>query len=265
MRRKYICKNGVVEVTQFCVGDNQGGDRKWRRAKSQEDKRDENARQAIRVAARILNCNFGPEDVLVTLTYDDAACGKLFAGMDQDQILDKAKRILSGKLEQVRKLLQGESGKNMSVTADIDGETGEAVRVHHHVVITRAAGELLRKKWNHGIAHEESLYRQDDYTPLAAYLLEQVRHRPGRKKYCCSRNMEKPLVEEQVLRDTPDNEIKVQPGARVIDRFYKAGEISQYVRYKRRPRAAKRGGHKMGQSDPDGRVMDGNIPETAGG
>ena len=57
MRRKYICTNGVVEVTQFVVGDKQTGGRKWHRAKSAEDKRDENARQAVRVAARILNCN----------------------------------------------------------------------------------------------------------------------------------------------------------------------------------------------------------------
>ena len=77
MRRKYICTNGVVEVTQFTVGDKTENAPKWHRAKSQDDKRDENARQAVRVAARILNCNYTPEDYLVELTYSDESMEKV--------------------------------------------------------------------------------------------------------------------------------------------------------------------------------------------
>lgn len=58
----------------------------------------------------------------------------------------------------------------------------------------------------------------------------------------------KPKVEEQVLAEAPDNEIRVQPGAKVLDRTpYREGTLSQYVRYKRKPKAAKRGGHKEGK------------------
>lgn len=267
MRRKYICTNGVVEVTQFVVGDKQTGGRKWHRAKSQEDKRDENARQAVRVAARILNCNYGPEDLLLTLTYSDEEYTRLFAGMEQDDVLEKAKGVLSGVLEKVRKELRGSACKRngqcpfptdskdgaaqmrtFAVTADMDGETGELVRVHHHVVVTAAAARTLAERWKCGLVHTENLYKQDDYTPLAAYLLGQVRHREGKKKYSCSRNMVKPKVEEQVLAEAPDNEIRVQPGAKVLDRTpYREGTLSQYVRYKRKPRNAKRGGHKEGR------------------
>ena len=132
---------------------------------------------------------------------------------------------------------------------ELDQETGELVRVHHHVVVNAEAAELLEQKWNYGLVHTEKLYRQDDYTPLAAYLLGQVRHREGKKKYSCSRNMVKPKVEEQVLAEAPDNEIRVQPGAKVLDRTpYREGTLSQYVRYKRKPRVAKRGGHKEGSN-----------------
>lgn len=266
MRRKYICTNGVVEVTQFVVGDKQTGGRKWHRAKSQEDKRDENARQAVRVAARILNCNYCQEDALLTMTYSDEEHARLFAGLDPDETLEKAKKVLSGVLEKVRKELKNgriatsatpprndreKSAADMrtfAVTADMDGETGELVRVHHHVVVTSAAAQSIAERWSHGIVHTESLYKQDDYTPLATYLLGQVRHREGKKKYSCSRNMVKPKVEEQVLAEAPDNEIRVQPGAKVLDRTpYREGTLSQYVRYKRKPRAAKRGGHKEGR------------------
>ncbi len=264
MRRKYICTNGVVEVTQFVVGDKQTGGRKWHRAKSAEDKRDENARQAVRVAARILNCNYGQEDVLLTMTYSDEAHDRLFGGLDPDETLEKAKKVLSGVLEKVRKELKnGGQGsgrptdatqmRTFTVTADMDGETGELVRVHHHVVVTSAAAQSIAERWSHGIVHTESLYKQDDYTPLATYLLGQVRHREGKKKYSCSRNMVKPKVEEQVLAEAPDNEIRVQPGAKVLDRTpYREGTLSQYVRYKRKPRAAKRGGHKLGRDSEEG-------------
>ncbi len=280
MRRKYICTNGVVEVTQFVVGDKQSGSRKWHRAKSAEDKRDENARQAVRMAARILNCNYVQEDKLMTLTYTDSEYEALFLGLDPEEVIEKAKSVLSSVLEKARRDLRGKriaaapaephnnnvrlDMRTFTVTADMDGETGELVRVHHHVVVTAAAADRIAGRWEHGIVHTENLYRQDDYTPLAAYLLGQVRHREGKKKYSCSRNMIKPKVEEQVLAEVPDNEIRVQPGARVLDRTpYREGTLSQYVRYKRKPRAAKRGGHKEGADKACGGTED--CGNTKGG
>lgn len=256
MRRKYICTNNVVEVTQFVVGEKQTGGRKWHRAKSQEDKRDENARQAVRVAARILNCNYTSEDVLLTLTYSDEKHERLFDGLGPDEIWEKAKKVLSGKVENARKeFKRADSTANLEmrtfcVTADMDQQTGELVRVHHHVVVTSEAADFVEARWNCGLVHRENLYRQDDYTPLAAYLLGQVRHFEGKKKYSTSRNMVKPIVEEQVLEEVPENEIKVQPGAKVLDRTpYREGLVSQYVRYKRRKKMGKKGGHKEGLTD----------------
>lgn len=256
MRRKYICTNNVVEVTQFVVGDKQTGGRKWHRAKSQEDKRDENARQAVRVAARILNCNYTSEDIMLTLTYSDEEHTRLFDGMNPDEIWESAKKVLSGKVENARKEFKRTGGaaglemRTFCVTADMDQQTGELVRVHHHVVVTVEAADFIETRWNCGLVHRENLYRQDDYTPLAAYLLGQVRHFEGKKKYSTSRNMVKPIVEEQILEEVPENEIKVQPGAKVLDRTpYREGFASQYVRYKRRKKVGKKGGHKEGLTD----------------
>lgn len=254
MRRKYVCKlNDVVEVSQYVVGDNTEGSPKWKRSKKQTDKRDENARQAIRVLARILNCNYTTQDYLVELTYSDEAHERLFDGLDPDETWTRAKEIVGGKLDAVRKEAKktGCAIKTVAVTADMDGETGEMVRIHHHVVITTDALPILKKKWKHGLVLNKNLYRQGDYTPLAAYLLNQVRHMENRKKYSCSRNMTEPEVYEEVLDELPKNEIKVQPGAKVLDRTsYKEGYASQYVRYKRRPKTPKRGGRKQGSSSP---------------
>ena len=306
MRRKYICTNGVVEVTQFVVGDKtQATGKRWRKAKTREDKRDENARQAVRVAARILNCNYGPESCLVTLTYADESAEKVLGSADKDrdveiarrgiapqgrdveiatsgldapprndnslvqagqgkpvwtaspsaprndseleETYDRAREVLGKFLEKVRRKAKrlDIAMKTFAVTSDLDAETGELVRVHHHVVVNAEVVGLLEESWKHGHVHTENLYKQDDYTPLAAYLLGQVRHQANRKSYTCSRNMVQPKVEEMVISEDPGNEIRVQPGARVLDRSpYREGTVCQYVRYKRKASTRKRGGHK---------------------
>lgn len=55
-------------------------------------------------------------------------------------------------------------------TSDMDVETGEAVRVHHHLVIQRVGFEAAAKKWGLGTVDYQILRDQDDYTPLAEYL-----------------------------------------------------------------------------------------------
>lgn len=271
MRRKYICTNGVVEVTQFTVGDKAAlTEKRWRRAKTREDKRDENARQAVRVAARILNCNYTQEDYLVELTYSDESMEKALGvtydqlqegdgspctgeALDLDEIWGRAKGVLAKRMEQVQREAKKKNieVKTFATTSDMDQETGELVRVHHHVVVNAAGLEILKKKWTCGLVLEKHLYRQDDYTPLAVYLLGQVRHKENRKKYSCSRNMVQPEVEEMVLAEDPCNEIRVQPGAKVLDRSpYRDGTVNQYVRYKRKPSTRKRGGRKLGSMSP---------------
>lgn len=258
MRRKYICKKaGIVEITQFPVSDREEstadakGRIRWRRAKSTEDKRDENARLAVRRLARTINCNLDAQDYLVTLTYSEESYDALFRGMDQDQAWEAAREELSKIMQKVMRKARRQkmTVRHIDVTADMDGETGELVRVHHHVLITGNAMQLLQGVWEHGMVDVEHLYRQSDYTPLAAYLLAQVRHFPNRNKYNCSLNMEKPEVQEEVFDKDPETEIRVQPGAKVLDRTpYREGSVVQYVRYKRRPATQKRGGKKLGNS-----------------
>ena len=140
MRRKYICTNGVVEVTQYTVGDKtQTTGKRWRKAKSQEDKRDENARQAVRVAARILNCNYTHESCLVTLTYSDESVAEFLnmnendpsvscadsspcAGEPMEAVYGEARMLLSKKLEQIRRAAKktGMEMKTFALTSDLD-------------------------------------------------------------------------------------------------------------------------------------------------
>ena len=247
MERRYICGNGIVEKTRFYVGDNTALHPRWKKAKTKADKRDENQRRAARELARIFNCNLDGKGFLVTLTYSDSAYDSLFGGMDEDQILREAKRLSGLFVRRLKRKANAEI-KTVCTASDRDvKEDGslEPVRVHNHIVVMGAGIEEIRASWEYGIVDIESIYeKQEDYTPLAVYLVSQVRSLQDFKKYSASRNMDKPKVEERVIIGDPGEEIRIQPGAKVLDRMtYREGSVVQYVRYRRREKSVKRGGH----------------------
>lgn len=260
MERRYICKNGIVEKTRFAVGENTAVHPRWRKAKSSQDKREENQRQAIRELARVFNCNASQEDWFVKLDFAPAAYEKIFAGMNPDEILVEAQRQGSLFLRRLkRRVACKEQLKAVTTASDMDAETGELVRVHLHLWISGAEEQQVRDAWKMGsCTHMEHLYRQDDYTPLAAYMLEQVRPVPNMKKYIPTRNLEKPVVEDRVVSGDPADEVRVQPGAKVLSRTpYREGMVAQYVRYKRREPKKKRGGKK--ETGTEGQTETGKI------
>lgn len=131
--------------------------------------------------------------------------------------------------------------KYIAVTSDIDGDTGEAVRIHHHLVIAAEglSWDLLQQQWKLGSVDIRRLRGQKDYTPVAVYLLRQVRRQPDAKKYAVSRGMLLPVITEREVLGNP--EIRVPAGASVLERAeYNEETVVQYVRYvqkKRRPRS----------------------------
>lgn len=252
MERRYICKNGVVEKTRFAVGENAAERPRWRKAKTAVEKREENQRQAVRELARILNCNADGSGFLVTLNYSEADHERLFAGMDEDAILRESSRQAGLYIRRLKRKA-GTGIKYAYVASDRERlEDGTLVpcRVHNHIVVMGATQEQLRDCWELGVCTDiRHLYEhQEDYTPLAAYLVLQVRSLENYKKYNASRNMDKPEIQDRVVKGDAGEEIRVQPGAKVLDRMtYREGSVVQYVRYKRKPKAQKRGGHKMAE------------------
>ena len=250
MERKYKCRNGIIERTRFAVGENTAIRKRFRKAKTPRDKREENKKQAVRELARSFNCNLDETGWFVTLTYSPEQHERLFAGLDEDQIVeasDKQGALFLRRLK--RKTGLGLKFWYKSSDREVD-ENGELVpaRIHLHLVIMGATQEQIREAWGKGeILDCQNIYEhQEDYTPLAVYILAQVRDIPNKKKYISSRNLEKPIIEDRVLEGDPNDEIRLQPGAKVLDRLaYREGSVVQYVRYKNKPRV-KRGGHKLG-------------------
>lgn len=171
-------------------------------------KHDQNARQAVRVVARILNCNFHHGDLYVTAKFDDGHLAEI--GGDYKTLT----RLLGNFTKRLKRHLrrQGVELKWLAVPSEKDGETGSPKRLHVHMVITGqgitwrdgawyVGNAPLDDLWGMGSIYAEPLRDQGDYTQLAVYMLRQARRDVAdAKKYSCSRNMAKPEITERVAR-----------------------------------------------------------------
>ena len=142
--------------------------------------------------------------------------------------------------------------KAVLITSDVDHETGELVRVHHHVVLAAEgiSWDLLRGEWKHGSVDIKQLRAQPDYTPIATYLMRQVRKQPDKKKYRVTQGMEQPKIEEREI--LCNSEMRAPAGANVLERSeYTAESIGQYIRYVPKKREYRRKRTQEWKGDTD--------------
>lgn len=237
-----IRSGNVIEKSQFFVGSRRPRqDRK--KGSSTLSKMDANMNQAVRRLARILNCNFTTKDLLVTLTYDDE---HIPASIEE---ADKACSLFMRRLN--RELALSEvKARSVWVTADKDSKTGKPVRLHHHIVLSGdgiilktegkvlngyvGIGRNLTEVWKAGFVNIEQLSQQDDYTPIAAYLVKQTINVPDAKKWHTSRGMEKPVLVSETIVEC-SSELKAPGGADVKEvGHYDAETGTHYIRYIRK-------------------------------
>lgn len=248
----------VIEESIFPVAPNTQPRKGRRRGATTVRKQDANDRDAVKRLARTLNANCVPGDLLIQPTYTDAALYALADGLqegDLEELRRRAEHDLALFLRRLSRELgrQGGTLRAVSLTSDMDGDTGEIVRVHHHVVLMGSGlrmedGELyagdkaVAEIWGRGSVDWEPLRHQDDYTPLAAYLLRQVRRRPDGKKYHVTRNLKKPeLLSERIVYHP--TKLRAPKGAKILqDGNYEPGQphYIRYVRPAKRDRATER-------------------------
>ena len=251
---RVIVSGRVVERYRYRVSRTPAEKSMRRKGGTLPRKQDENERSAVKRLARLINCNFEAGDLHLGLSYDDAHL-KTMVGGDIDELNRTANAELKKFMRRLKRELekQGVEMKAIPFSSDMDGRTGELVRVHHHVIIkgegfrwvdkVMYVGEReLEKIWGKGTIHIEPLWDQGDYTPLAAYLMRQVRRIPDQRKYSPTRNLKKPVLmsEKIVYEDT--REIQPPKGAKLV---YRAEHIigqGQYIRYIKAERGRKHDG-----------------------
>ena len=200
MERTYRCKNGVVEKTRYHVGDN-ARPRGRKTGVTTPRQQEQNFNTAVRRLARLLNCNCtADKGLLVTLRFADEGIDKLreTAGDDPDKLRDAAEHQAMLWLRRLRRKDKGVIPFYTLSASDMDGDTGELVRLHVHICMETDGSlswDALRDAWTLGSVNIRSLRGQDDYSPIAYYMLKQVRRVPDRKKYKVSRGAALPTRE----------------------------------------------------------------------
>ena len=92
----------------------------------------------------------------------------------------------------------------IGVTSDRDHLDTVDRRVHHHLVVNGEAIEIIKQSWRNGYTHTTHLYNQEDYRPLAAYMLKQTRRIKGKACYKASRNHKQPIITTALSLDAWD-------------------------------------------------------------
>lgn len=232
--RTYRAGN-VIERSKVYLPNCKGQIRRHRvKGSTTASKKDRNANAAVRTLARLINCNFDHRDIYLTLSFDDEHYPEDRAAMQKET--DNFCRRLT------RAMVKSGAHdiKRVIVLSDKDGKTGAAVRPHVHIVITGASwtfrdgGWYIGEKavsniWGRGKAYAEPLRRQDDYTPLAVYLIKQASSDDNAKKYTCSHNLVKPIITEEEV--ATDRQVTAPKGAVICENRYDTIAGENYIRY----------------------------------
>lgn len=212
-----------------------------RKIKSDLKKIKQNEASAVKRLARVINANFSHGDILLGLDYSpegyERVCTRAGATSDASEpesleaIYMAAEQELTNALRRVKRELEKSNIelRYVAVTSDLNGKTGECVRVHHHLVINGEALFAFLTKWNLGNVEYSTLRRQADYTDIAVYLIKQVRYLPDAKKYKSSRNLVRVVPSDRVARN--GSQLRAPRGAVLLHAGeYKPG-YPQYIRY----------------------------------
>lgn len=195
---------------------------------------DRNSAQKFR---RLIACNFSPGDLVVTLTYSDAALPAT-----PEQARDKKLKPFINSLR--RELREGGAPelKYMYVTEGYHGDH----RLHHHIIVPASPGirdrvRSLWKKNGENVDFEHIAAR--GYSEWAFYLTKEPRktgrRRVGDRMWTPSLNLVKPTVTTYEVED--DYEYELPPNVFVERNETDRNEwfVCQYISFRRLPQAAK--------------------------
>lgn len=238
----------VGEKTKFWVQGARPSSRSKRRERMEIRKQEQNEYSATKQLARLMNANCSQGDLLLGLDYSQEGMERLEAYIAahplqteehesaEEAHMEQLRLAAERELRLVFRRVKRELAKDgvdlwyIAITSDMDGDTKEAVRVHHHLIVPACAKEAFLSKWAElGSVDWEPLSNQADYTPIAEYFMRQVRRVPDAKKYVSSRNLARPQPKDRAVLS--DAEVRVPKGGRLLHRNeFKPGR-PQYIRY----------------------------------
>lgn len=240
----------IGEKTKFFVPGSRPTGKIRRKDRDAVRKQEQNEYSAQKALARLINANYIAGDLLLGLDYSDEGLQKILAWAREkglpvdseddkqrmDAIWEAASHELDNAVRRVKRRLQkqGMELRAIYTTSDMDGETGECVRVHHHLVVNAGTQSAFLDAWEKyglgGVAWTPLWQDQEDHgTPIAEYIIRQVRRIPDAKKYRSTRNLVRPQPKDRIALS--DAELRVPAGGKILFRQEYVPNRPQYIRY----------------------------------
>lgn len=194
------------------------------------DHKARNVAAIIRRVARLLNCNFCKEDYFVTLTYSKDAyislCVGMPAGLSEDDRLAYVYGRARKEFDRFIRRCQYACRKTkvplyfVGITADRDRLDATDKRVHHHLVVNGASVEIVKRAWQNGFTWLKNMSNDEDYTPIAVYMITQTRYENRKSRYKASRNLMQPVIDTALSLDAWDIPANVKAAMDTKDYAY---------------------------------------------
>lgn len=245
----------VGEKTKFFVpGKKPENGKLSRRQKNAVKKQEQNEYSSKKALARLINANFKAGDLFLGLDYSDDGLERILKwgrsqGLPvdseneaerQNAIWESATHELDIALRRVKRRLekQGVELKAIYCTSDMDGKTGALERVHHHLIVNADTQDAFLSAWEKyglgNVSWTPLWENQIDRTPIAEYIIKQVRRIPDAKKFRSTRNLTRPVPTNRIVNT--DNELMVPRGGKLIFRQeYQSGKADQQEIYHYQP------------------------------
>lgn len=179
---------GKTILTSLKISSGNHKEKRSKRSNITSDKvRKNNDRLAAKMLTAILNINFKPGDIHLTLTY---------AGLAPSQ--EQAKKDRAKFIRQLRRFYPGI--KYVAVTEF------EHKKIHHHIVLSNCDVEIIKSLWeDKGFQNIKLLDSTGNYIKLAEYLIKETSktfREEGacyKRRYSCSSNIERPVIKRDEI------------------------------------------------------------------
>lgn len=188
--RETCIAGAVIDVTlKYSIAAGQSR-RQPRKTPSRAAVIKNNDRIATKKLTRLMNANFLPGDLHVTLTY----AGEPPAQKQAKEEIKKFKRRMAREYEKAGRIF-----KWIEVTEYNNS------RVHHHMLMSYIEPEKIEKQWKSGHVHFTALDRTRNYQKLAEYFIKETSktmRTPGnetKQRWSASRNLTRPIIKREII------------------------------------------------------------------
>ena len=228
IRRKTYTTGNYMEMEMFNLSPHKKPFARAKKIKestpAQKNLNDKKSKTQFR---RILHANFTKGDLALSLTLDDEHLPET----EKDAL-----RLIGNYIRVIRRMWDRKFGglapfKYIYVYSEVDGETGEVVRKHFHLIISGGLDrDEIEQKWRYGFANTDRLrFTETGIEKLANYMIDQA---CGKRRWKGSNNLTKPepVVSDKAISKADLEKIRRNPeDAEYIEKLINKGRKEKWI------------------------------------